>query len=99
MPTQTANQQQQPATAPSLNLNPDIRDISLDDMLRAVGRELGMRRAKYPQWVKRRQMTADVANHEIACISAVYAKLKQLQQSPQPAEPLQGPAANLRAPS
>lgn len=84
---------------PPVNPNPEIADISLSDMLKAVGRELGMRRSKYPQWVNRRQMTAELAEHEIACMSALYAKLKKELQQPQPAEPLQGPAANLRAPS
>lgn len=81
-----------------LNLNPDIEGITLDQMLREVGRELGLRRSRYPQWVQRRQMTIDEANSRIACMSALYAKLKRELQQPQPDTLAQDLEASLRVP-
>ena len=67
----------------NLDLNPDVSTITLDDQLRAIGRELGLRRAKYPQWVKRGQISQQTAQHELACLSAVYKTLKDLKHSQQ----------------
>ena len=67
----------------ALNLNPDVSNVLLDDQLRAVSRELGLRRAKYPKWVQRDQIRLDDAQHEIACLSPVYRTLKNLHQSQQ----------------
>ena len=53
--------------------------VSLDDQIKSVGRELGMRRATYPRWVKSGRMTQDEANREIERMDAVYATLKALQ--------------------
>lgn len=53
--------------------------ISIDDMIRDVGRELGMRKACYSRWVASGKLTQDKADHQIACMDAVYALLKKLK--------------------
>lgn len=52
--------------------------ISLADQIKEAGRELGMRRATYPKWVKSGRMTQAEADQRIAGMDAIYATLKQL---------------------
>lgn len=49
---------------------------TLDEQIRCAGRELGIRRAVYPKWVQSKRMTQAEADHEIACMDAIYAHLK-----------------------
>lgn len=54
--------------------------VSLAEQVRCVGREIGMRRATYPKWVKSGRMAQHEADRELAAMEAVYATLKGLQQ-------------------
>jgi hypothetical protein len=53
--------------------------VSLDDMIRCAGRQLGMRRTVYPKFIAR--MKQDEADREIARMDAIYATLKALKAS------------------
>jgi len=59
-------------------------DYSLDDQIKAVGRELGIRRNVYPLWCMSGKMTQAQADHEIGAMDAVYATLKALRASQGP---------------
>jgi hypothetical protein len=50
-----------------------------EELIRCVGRELGMRRAAYPKWVKSGRMKQEDADHEIACMDELYKMLKEQQ--------------------
>lgn len=56
-----------------------MADITLDDQIKCVGREIGLRRAVYPRFVLSKKLTQDEANHQLACMEAVYATLKRLK--------------------
>lgn len=56
--------------------------ISLQDQIREVGRELGMRRGTYPKWVKAHRMTQEEADQRITTMAAVYETLKRLNADP-----------------
>lgn len=56
---------------------PDPR--SLDSQVRAVGRELGMRRVVYPKWVRAGRMTISEADWQLDAMDAAYETLKALQ--------------------
>lgn len=49
---------------------------SLQELIKSVGRELGIRKAVYPKWIGTR-MTADEVRHEIQCMQDVYNLLKE----------------------
>jgi hypothetical protein len=51
--------------------------VTIDDMIRDAGRELGMRRAVYPKWVQSNRLSQEKADHQIACMDAIYAQLKR----------------------
>ena len=53
--------------------------ISLDDQIKAVGRELGMRRNVYPKFIKSGRMTEEKAMQEIHAMEAVYETLKAVK--------------------
>jgi hypothetical protein len=53
---------------------------TLDQQIRDVGRELGMRRACYPKWVANGRMTQAEADHQIDCMDDIYALLKSLKK-------------------
>lgn len=54
--------------------------VSLDDMIKCAGRELGLRKAVYPKMVTMGRMTQASADIEITRMEAVYATLKKLQE-------------------
>lgn len=56
----------------------DPKTISLDDQIKEVGRELGMRRATYPKWIGNR-MTQAEADQRIAAMEAAYGTLKAMK--------------------
>lgn len=53
--------------------------VSLDDMIAAAGRELGLRRSVYPKRVRAGQMTQAQADRETAAMAAILANLKAQQ--------------------
>ena len=63
-----------PAAAP---VDPNA-PVSLQDQLRCVGRELGMRRTVYPRWVRDGKKDQADADREIRAMAAVYETLKEL---------------------
>lgn len=60
--------------------------VTIDEMIRAAGRELGMRKAVYHRWVGAARkiggvpFTQEKADHEIACMDAIYALLKRAKE-------------------
>ena len=52
--------------------------MTIDEQIKCVGRELGLRRNVYPKFIKSGRMTAEKAAYEIQCMDAVYQTLKQL---------------------
>lgn len=57
------------------------RAFTLDEQIKAVGREIGLRKAVYPKFLKSGRITQEKADYEIAAMSAVYETLKRLQGS------------------
>jgi hypothetical protein len=54
-----------------------------EQKLKAIRRELGMRRRCYPQWVAKGAMSQDTASQEIAVFEAIatdYQKLIEIEQ-------------------
>jgi hypothetical protein len=49
------------------------------ELVRSVGRELGMRRGAYPKWVASGRMTQAEADREIACMDKIYEIVKALE--------------------
>jgi hypothetical protein len=62
---------------------------TLDEQIRDIGRELGMRRSCYPRWVASGKLKKETADHQIACMEDVYALLKSLKAVPANAIPHQ----------
>lgn len=60
-----------------MNTQPEQSGISLDDQIKAVGREIGLRKAVYPRQVGQGRMSQKTADHEIAAMQAVYQRLKE----------------------
>lgn len=56
------------------------------DLLACAEREVSMRKRVYPRWVEIGRLTQAKADHEIACMQAIAALLRQRV----PAEPAQG---------
>jgi hypothetical protein len=54
--------------------------VPLDVQIRAVGREIGMRRGAYAKWVKSGRMTQDESDRELAAMEAVYQTLQNLKR-------------------
>lgn len=52
---------------------------SIAEQIASVEREIRMRERVYPRWVEQRRMMAKTAEHEIACMRAVLATLRQLE--------------------
>lgn len=52
--------------------------ISLDDQIKAVQREIGMRKRVYPRWVENGKMTQITADKEMAAMEAVLETLKKV---------------------
>lgn len=57
--------------------------MKLSTVIKAAGRELGMRRAVYPNRVAAGKMRAAAAAEEIASIEAIHAILKAVEDSPE----------------
>jgi hypothetical protein len=53
--------------------------ISLELQIKAVEREIAMRRGVYPRWVTNKKMSQEKADFEIEAMEAVLATLKNLQ--------------------
>jgi hypothetical protein len=49
--------------------------VSIDDQIKCVQREIGMRERVYPRWVEQKKMTQEKADYEIAAMKAVLASL------------------------
>lgn len=56
--------------------------MTLDDQIKSVGREIGLRRNVYPGFVRNKKLTQEKADHELAAMEAVYATLKALKWIP-----------------
>lgn len=54
--------------------------ITIEDQIKAVEREIGMRRRVYPNWVASKRMSQEKADKEIAAMEAVLETLKQVQK-------------------
>lgn len=53
--------------------------VSIDDQVKCVRRELGMRHRVYAKWVEGKRMTQDAANKEIEAMQAVLDTLLEKQ--------------------
>lgn len=54
--------------------------ITAADKLACAERELKMRLRVYPRWVKKKKISAGKAAHEIACMEAIIADMKQFAE-------------------
>ena len=54
--------------------------VSLQEQVREVGREVGMRKNVYPKWVAAGRLTQAQADKQIAAMEAAYATLKACQE-------------------
>ncbi len=52
---------------------------TLDEEIACVAREIAMREALYPRWVADAKMKQAKANHELALMKAVKARLESLR--------------------
>jgi predicted transcriptional regulator len=57
------------------------REITLDDQIACVAREIAFRLRCYPKWVHDKRMTQDAADREIATMKAVLNNLRDLQRA------------------
>lgn len=53
--------------------------MTLDEQIKCVGREIGLRKAVYPRFVTSGKISQPKADHELQAMSAVYETLKQLR--------------------
>lgn len=53
--------------------------MNLNDQIKAVSREIAMRKSVYPRRIEIGKMKPETAEHEIAAMEAVYATLKDRQ--------------------
>ena len=60
--------------------------ISLDEQVACVARELSLRRSAYPKFVARHTMEQEMADKEIARMTAVLETLKALRDAAQARE-------------
>jgi len=61
-----------------------MSQITLQQQIDAVAREIRMRESVYPRWVAAKKMSQDKADHEIAAMKAVAATLMGLQAVQEP---------------
>lgn len=54
----------------------DNRKINIDEMIKCVEREIGMRQRVYPKWVAMKKMSQEKADLEIRTMIAVLDQLK-----------------------
>lgn len=57
--------------------------ITIEEQIKAVEREIGMRRRVYPNWVASKRMSQEKADKEIKNMEAVLETLKQVQKQGQ----------------
>lgn len=57
--------------------------ITIEDQIKAVEREISMRRRVYPNWVASKRMSQEKANKEIKNMEAVLETLKEVQKQGQ----------------
>lgn len=69
-----------------------MADVPLSEQIRAVERELGLRKAVYPRQVSVGRMAADNAHRELAAMQAVLTTLQGLAGAPAQPDMLSGPA-------
>lgn len=53
-----------------------MKQITIDDMIKCVEREIGMRQRVYPRWVESKKMSQEKADYEIKCMEYVLYQLK-----------------------
>jgi hypothetical protein len=53
-------------------------NVSIDDMIKCINRELAYRRNLYPIWVKNKRMKPEVAEHEIEMMESILNLLTSL---------------------
>lgn len=53
-------------------------EVTLEDQILCVKREIGLRKGVYRRWVKDGRMTQEKADHEIAAMEAVLVTLERL---------------------
>lgn len=69
-------------------------DFTLDEQIKSVGREIGLRKSVYPKFLKSGRITEAKADYEIKCMEAVYETLKGLKANEaQPVRTALNPAA------
>jgi hypothetical protein len=73
--------------------------MTIDDMIRCAGRELGLRRAVYPKWVAQKRMNQADADFEIACMDAIYSYLKAAKESSPPPQSASPDGVSLPSPN
>jgi hypothetical protein len=73
--------------------------MTLDEMLRCAGRELGLRRAVYPKWVAQKRMNQADADFEIGCMDAIYSYLKAAKESSPPPQSASPDGVSLPSPN
>ncbi len=54
--------------------------MTLDEQIRCIGREIGMRRNVYPRFVAKGTMKPEKADYELKCMETVYETLKRLKE-------------------
>lgn len=57
----------------------DLIAPNIDDQIRCVEREIGMRERVYPRWVENKKMSQNKADNEIATMRAVLDTLRRLK--------------------
>lgn len=46
------------------------------DQIRELKREIGVRKSVYPGWVAKGNLTQEAADHRIACLEAILARIE-----------------------
>ena len=59
-------------------------NYSIDDMIKCIEREIGMRMRVYPRWVEQNKMTQEKALNEINTMQAILEQLKKDKDNEQP---------------
>lgn len=58
-----------------------MAEVSLQDQIKCVDREIKMRRQVYPKWVERGTKTREWMEKEIASMEAVAVTLREVERS------------------
>ena len=59
----------------------EVTVISLDQQIRSVEREIGLRIFWYPKWVESRKLSQKNADHELAAMRAVLRTLQSIREN------------------